>query len=141
VGNNAVSGSPSDETEKFAICLLRPTHAGRSEGKIVGQQLALPFGGGVKFVTPSARAQWISFSLRTDDPAWVKVLQATIAIAAHLETVWAALRDDVPVKLFNHQAPALAGELYRIWGGRHIAPEALSIRSSAVAGSPGDWRA
>jgi hypothetical protein len=80
--------------------------------KVVGQQLAIPFCDGVKFITPSARAQSISFSLRTDDPAKVKILQAQIA--AYLETVWTALREDTPVKLSHRQATALAGELYRI---------------------------
>ena len=59
------------------------------KSKIVGQDLAIPFGDSVKFVTPTARAQAISFSLRTDDPVRVKILQATIA--AHLEAIWQAL--------------------------------------------------
>lgn len=98
--------------------------------KVVGQKLAIPFGDGVKFVTPSARAQSISFSLRTDDPAKVKILQATIA--AHLETVWTALREDAPIKLSHRQATALAGELYRIW-----ADGENSARSIAIEQRPG----
>lgn len=98
--------------------------------KVVGQQLAIPFGEGVKFITPSARAQSISFSLRTDDPAKVKILQAQIA--AYLETVWTALREDAPVKLSHRQATALAGELYRIW-----ADGETRARSIAVEQKPG----
>jgi hypothetical protein len=41
--------------------------------------------------------------LRTDDSAKVKVLQAQIA--AHLETVRAALREDTPIKLSHRQPP------------------------------------
>jgi hypothetical protein len=98
--------------------------------KVVGQKLAIPVGDGVKFITPSARAQSISFSLRTDDPAKVKILQATIA--AHLQAVWAALREDAPIKLSHRQATALAGELYLIWAdGENRA------RSFAIEQKPG----
>ncbi len=83
------------------------------KAKVAGTRLAIPFGDGVKFVTPTERAQAISFSLGTDDPATVKIL--TASIAAHLETVWAALRADNPVTLTHRQATALAGELYRAW--------------------------
>jgi hypothetical protein len=67
------------------------------KGRVVGQRLAIPFGDSVTFVTPTARAQSITFSLGTDDPAQVKILQA--AIAGHLEGVWQALRNDEPVRL------------------------------------------
>lgn len=103
-------------------------------GKVVGQQLAIPFGDGVKFVTPSPRAQSISFSLRTDDPAKVKILQATIA--AHLETVWRALREDAPIKLSHRQATALAGELYRIWADGENRARSITIEQKPGGG----WR-
>jgi hypothetical protein len=47
--------------------------------------------------SPRARSQSIRFSLGTNDPATVKILQASIA--AHLETVWQALRQADPVRL------------------------------------------
>ncbi|SEH52325.1 hypothetical protein SAMN05216367_0894 [Tardiphaga sp. OK245] len=52
------------------------------KGRVVGQRLAIPFGDSVKFVTPTARAQSITFSLGTDDPAQVKILQAAIGKCA-----------------------------------------------------------
>lgn len=79
--------------------------------KVVGRRLAIPVGDGVKFITPSERSQSIRFSLGTHDPTTIKILQANIA--AHLETVWQALRRDDPVRLTHKQATALAGELYR----------------------------
>ena len=104
------------------------------KARVVGRRLAIPFGGGVKFVTPSPRAQSISFSLRTNDPAEVKILQANIA--AHLETIWTALREDAPIKLSHRQATALAGELYRVWADGEIVREAsLSCICPVSAGS------
>ncbi len=95
------------------------------KARVVGRRLAIPFGGGVKFVTPSPRAQSISFSLRTNDPAEVKILQANIA--AHLETIWTALREDAPIKLSHRQATALAGELYRVWADGENRARSISI--------------
>jgi hypothetical protein len=95
------------------------------KSKIIGQRLAIPFGDSVKFVTPTTRAQSISFSLRTDDPARVKILQATIA--AHLEAVWQALREDAPIKLSHKQATALAGELYRVWADGETRARSISM--------------
>lgn len=100
--------------------------------RVVGQKLAIPFGDGVKLVTPSPRAQSISFSLRTDDPAKVKILQATIA--AHLETVWTALREDAPIKLSHFQATALAGELYRIWADGENRARSIAIEQKPGGG-------
>lgn len=95
------------------------------KGRIVGQRLAIPFGDSVKFVTPTARAQSITFSLRTDDPVKVKILQSTIA--GHLEALWQALRDDAPVKLSHRQATALAGDLYRIWADSESRAQSIAV--------------
>jgi integrase len=100
--------------------------------KIVGHKLAIPFGDGVKFVRPSARAQSISFSLRTDDPAKVKILQANIA--AYLEGVWTALREDAPIRLSHRQATALAGELYRIWADGENRARSIAIEQKPGGG-------
>ena len=78
--------------------------------KVIGQRLAIPVGDNFKFITPTASSQAITFSLGTDDPRQVKILQATIA--AHIEAIWQALRNDTPAKLTHRQATALAGELY-----------------------------
>ncbi|QLH73979.1 tyrosine-type recombinase/integrase [Rhodopseudomonas palustris] len=95
------------------------------KGRIAGRRLAIPFGGSTKFVTPTERSQSISFSLGTDDPAQVKILQA--AIAGHLETIWQAFRNDDPVTLSHRQATALAGDLYRIWADSEVGARTVAI--------------
>lgn len=81
--------------------------------KVAGLTLGVPVGEQTQAVTISPRAQSVRLSLRTDDPAEVKVRQA--AVDAYLENVWRAHRDDNPVALTHRQATALAGELYRAW--------------------------
>lgn len=102
--------------------------------KVVGNPLAIPLGDGFVFVTPSVNAQAVRFSLRTSDPSEAKKRQALAA--AFLEGVWAAFRDDVPVRLSHRQATALAGELYRVW-----ADSEGRARSVAIEHTPGvGWR-
>jgi integrase len=96
----------------------------------VGMRLAIPLGDGFAFVTVSARAQSIRFSLRTDDPSEIKTRQALAA--AYLHGTWKALRENVPIKLLHKQATALAGELYRIW-----ADGESRARSITVVHTPG----
>lgn len=98
--------------------------------RAVGTRLAIPLGDGFTFVTVSASAQSVRFSLRTADPSQVKSRQAIAA--AYLENVWTALREDTPVKLSHRQATALAGELYRIW-----ADSENRARSVAIEQKPG----
>lgn len=98
--------------------------------KVVGDPLAIPLGEGFAFVTPSPSAQSIRFSLRTSDPTETKTRQAIAA--AFLESVWAALRNNVPTKLSHKQATALAGEIYRGW-----ADSESSARSLAMQHTPG----
>lgn len=98
--------------------------------RAVGTRLAIPLDDGFAFVTVSARAQSVRFSLRTADPSQVKSRQAIAA--AYLEGVWTALREDAPIKLSHRQATALAGELYRIW-----ADGADRARSIAIEQKPG----
>lgn len=102
--------------------------------KAVGNPLAIPLGDGFVFVTPSAIAQAVRFSLRSSDPTEIKTRQAVAA--AFLEGVWAALRNDVPTKLSHKQATALAGELYRVW-----ADSEGRARSIAIEHVPGvGWK-
>ncbi|UGX93515.1 site-specific integrase [Bradyrhizobium barranii subsp. barranii] len=98
--------------------------------KAVGLELAIPLGDGFVFVTPSDGAQAVRFSLRTAEPSEIKTRQALAA--AHLETVWAALRNDAPAHLTHRQATALAGELYRVW-----ADSESRARSVAMVHTPG----
>ncbi|MFK4562468.1 integrase [Bradyrhizobium ottawaense] len=81
--------------------------------KAVGIELSIPLGDGFVFVTLSEGAQAVRFSLRTTEPSEAKRRQALAA--AHLTTVWEALRNDAPMHLTHRQATALAGELYRVW--------------------------
>jgi integrase len=98
--------------------------------KAAGISLAIPLGDSFVCVTPSESAQAIRFSLRTADPSEAKTRQALAA--AHLETVWAALRHDAPARLTHRQVTALAGELYRVW----VDSEGLG-RSVAMVHTPG----
>lgn len=97
---------------------------------VVGVRLAIPLGERFVFITISSRAQSVRFSLRSSDPSEVKARQANAA--AYLEGVWAALRNDRPIKLSHKQATALAGELYRI-----LAEGDVRTRSIAIERLPG----
>jgi integrase len=93
--------------------------------KAVGLKLAIPVGEQTQGVILSARAQSVRLSLRTDDPAEVKV--RLVAVDAYLENIWRALREDAPVSLTHRQATALAGELYRAWANGEGRERAMAI--------------
>jgi integrase len=93
--------------------------------KVVGLKLAIPVGEQTQVVILSVRAQSVRLSLRTDDPAEVKIRLA--AVEAYLENVWRALREDAPVSLTHRQATALAGELYRAWANGEGRERAMAI--------------
>lgn len=100
--------------------------------RAVGVRLAIPLGDSFVFVTVSTRAQSVRFSLRTADPSHVKSRQAIAA--AYLEGVWAALREDAPVKLSHRQATALAGELYRVWSDGENRARSIAIEQKPGGG-------
>jgi integrase len=100
--------------------------------KAIGNRLAIPLGDGFVFVTPSAGAQAVRFSLRTSDPTETKTRQAVAA--AFLEGVWSALRNDVPTKLSHKQATALAGQLYRVWADSETSARSLAMQHTPGAG-------
>lgn len=100
--------------------------------RAVGTRLAIPLDDGFAFITVSARAQSVRFSLRTADPSQVKSRQAIAA--AYLEGVWTALREDFPIKLSHRQATALAGELYRIWADGENRARSLAIEQKPGGG-------
>jgi integrase len=81
--------------------------------RAIGVSLAIPLGQSILSLTITAKTESIRFSLRSRDPAEVKIRQATAA--AYLETVWLALRQSGAVALTYKQATALAGELYWAW--------------------------
>lgn len=81
--------------------------------KAVGLKLAIPLGDEITFLTISPKAPALRISLRTSDPAQVKVRNA--AVDAYLEAIWQALREDTPVSLTHEQIVALSGQLYRAW--------------------------
>lgn len=98
--------------------------------KAAGIELAIPLGDEFVFVTPSASAQAIRFSLRTAEPSEAKARHGVAA--AYLAGVWQAFRNDAPVHLTHRQATALAGELYRVW-----ADSESRARSVAMVHTPG----
>lgn len=81
--------------------------------RVVGRKLDVPVGGETVSITVSPVARIVRLSLRTADPAEAKIRQGTIA--AYLETVWVALRQDAPLPLTFRQATALSGKIYRAW--------------------------
>jgi integrase len=93
--------------------------------KATGLKLSIPVGEHTQAIIISPRAQSVRLSLRTDDPAEVKVRLA--AVDAYLENVWRALREDAPVSLTHRQATALAGELYRAWANGEGRERAMAI--------------
>lgn len=81
--------------------------------RATGVSLAIPLGELTLSLTIGPNAASVRFSLRTRDPAEVKIRQGIAA--AYLETVWQALRNNQPVTLTHKDPTALAGELYRAW--------------------------
>ncbi len=65
--------------------------------RAIGLKLDLPIGGETIPITITAKTSMMKVLLPTADPAEAKVRQATLA--AHLETVWRALREDAPIPL------------------------------------------
>lgn len=78
-----------------------------------GQRLDIPLGSSTVAITLSAKADAVRLSLRTSDPAEVKIRQARIA--AYLESVWRSLRADQPIPLSHRNAVALAKRAYSAW--------------------------
>ena len=93
----------------------------------------MPLGNASVRIPITPRTDCIRFSLRTRDPAQVKIRQAQAA--AHLEMTWQALRQKQPAALSNRQATALAGELYRAWADEERG------QSWAVELTPQGWAA
>jgi hypothetical protein len=60
------------------------------KARAVGVSLAIPLGQDTLSITIAPKAESIRFSLRTRDPAEVKIRQGIAA--AYLETAWLALR-------------------------------------------------
>ena len=83
------------------------------KARAIGLKLELPSRSETVPLTISPKASFIKVSLRTAEPTEAKVRHATLA--AYLETVWRALREDAPIPLTHRQATALAGRLYRAW--------------------------
>ena len=78
-----------------------------------GRRLEFQVAGDTLSVAVTERSSSIKFSLRSFDPAEVKVRQAEAARQAELH--WTALRQTKPVTLSHRQCVALAGSVYRGW--------------------------
>ncbi len=82
--------------------------------RAIGRTLTIPLSGNTSAaVKITAKTDTVRFSLRSRDPAEVKIRQGHAA--AQLETIWKGLRSTEPVFLTNRDAHALAGDLYRAW--------------------------
>jgi integrase len=82
--------------------------------RAIGRTLTIPLSGNTSAaVKITAKTDTVRFSLRSRDPAEVKIRQGHAA--AQLETIWQGLRSTEPVFLTNRDAHALAGDLYRAW--------------------------
>src|ERR1700722_17763642 len=81
--------------------------------RAVGRTLVIPLGNESATIRITSRMDTVRFSLRSRDPAQVKIRQGHVT--AYLETVWQGLRKSAPVFLTNREAHALARELYRAW--------------------------
>ena len=99
----------------------------------IGVKLALPIGNELVSTTITARQVMVKVSLRTAEPNEAKIRQA--AVAAYLETVWHALRQEAPLPLSFRDATALAGRLYQAWAGG----EGLERSYSVVLNRQGEW--
>ena len=107
----------------------------------IGRALEFQVGGeSVSFVV-TERSPSIKFSLRSSDPAEVKVRQADAVRQAELH--WKALRQTEPVTLSHRQCVALAGRAYQAWasGERETT---TAMERVPVVGEPGEtakeWR-
>jgi enoyl-CoA hydratase/carnithine racemase len=99
-----------------------------------GLKLSLPVGEEFVSVTLSPKATHVKRSLRSSDPREVKA--RTARLEAHLEEVWARLREDRPATLTHKQAVALAGELYREWAAGEGRERTLSVTLDRVTRKP-----
>ncbi len=97
--------------------------------KLVGRTLHVPVGNESRPVLISAKAQAIRLSLRSDDPAEVRVRNA--AADQYLERVFQAFREDAAASLTNQQATALAARLYRAWATGEGRERTLAVEEGA----------
>ena len=101
----------------------------------IGRALEFQVGGETVSFVVTERSSSIKFSLRTSDPAEVKVRQAEAVRQAELH--WKALRQTEPVTLSHRHCVALAGRGYQAWasGGRETT---TAMECVPVLGEPGE---
>ncbi len=100
--------------------------------RAVGMKLAIPMGPEVVAVRVTDRMEAIRVSLRTVEPSEVKKRQAQIA--AYLETVWQALRNDGPIPLTHKQAVALSRDLYAAWADERDTMQTTTVTLDTATG-------
>lgn len=106
-----------------------------------GVTLAVPIGQAFAPVTLSPATRSLKLSLRTSDPAEIKIRNAKTA--AYVEGIWqglrAGIRPDCAVSLTNKQGVALSGRLYRAWGNVEGRERSVGmVRVPAEEPTPGE---
>jgi integrase len=95
------------------------------KGRLAGITLDVPIGDETVAVQVGEAATAIRFSLRSSDPAEVRIRQASAS--AFIEDVFRSLRSSPPIELTHRQAVALSGEIYRAWAADLESGSRLSI--------------
>ena len=109
----------------------------------VGRALEFYVAGETVRVAITEQSNAIKFSLRSSDPADVKVRQADAVRQAEL--YWKALRQNEPITLSHRQCVALAGRAYQAWASGERETTTAIERVPVLAGlKPGEpakaWR-
>jgi integrase len=102
------------------------------KGRLAGMTLDVPIGDETVTVQIGEAATAIRFSLRSSDPAEVRIRQASAS--AFIEDVFRSLRSSRPIELTHRQAVALSGEIYRAWAADLETGSQLSVEHDGT-----DW--
>jgi hypothetical protein len=102
----------------------------------IGRRLTFLIAGEAASFAVTERSHAIKFSLRSSDPAEVKVRQAEAARQAELH--WKALRQVRPVTLSHRQCVALAARPYQAWASEERREMTTAMVWVPFQGQPGE---
>jgi Phage integrase, N-terminal SAM-like domain len=102
----------------------------------IGRRLTFLIAGEAVSFAVTERSHAIKFSLRSSDPAEVKVRQAEAARQAELH--WKALRQTRAVSLSHRQCVALAGRAYRGWASEERRETTTAMERVLTGLKPGE---